>query len=115
MVNIYEQHAKAFENVAAYIILWENDVVAKIALKYPKDGVGRLYAYVHWLGVRMERGWASGYGYDKGSAAVGSAVSKMGDATASDQDKFMRLLSKDDGYYWYDRLEHAGFRVIQAV
>lgn len=123
MTNIYEQHDAAFANVSAYIVARNGEKFASIAFKYPRDGAGRLYAYVHWLGVPMVRGFAGGYGYDKHSAAVANAIGKM--TMNPDQDPqaeskiahsaFMRALERDGGEYWNTRLERAGFQVWQAV
>ena len=78
MTKIYEQHEAAFKYTAAYVVLnTDFQRVATIAFKFPKDGAGRLYAYVHWLGCEMVRGFAGGYGYDKTSAAVESAIEKL--------------------------------------
>lgn len=134
MTDIYEHHQKAFARVSAYVVLKNGERVATIAFKFPADGAGRLYAYVHWLGIPMVRGYAGGYGYDKRSAAVANAVRK-GDLVSSvkaraDELKiaptdgrpwhdhvaaFVDALEKDSGSYWNDRLTSAGFTVLQAV
>ena len=101
------------------------DRVATIAIKRPTDGAGRLWAYVHWIGAPMVRGYASGYGYDKATAAVASAVVRIdrkalpfggefADA-AGGFDDFVKVLKADTGPRWYDQLEKAGFHVLQAV
>ena len=123
MADIYAQHKAAFPNVSAYVIARNGKKVATIAFKYPRDGAGRLYAYVHWLGVPMVRGFAGGYGYDKHSAAVASAVRNISLATlvgfAGDRvitgTDFISALAEDDDRYWNDRLEAAGFQVWSAV
>ena len=121
MTDIYDLHKRAFPNVAAYVILHGSEKVATIAFKYPRDGSGRLYAYVHWIGVEMVRGFAGGYGYDKHSAAVRNAVfpkMRMTDDEAFhylEQREFFAALSRDDGQYWNHRLERAGFTVMQAI
>ena len=123
MADIYDQHKAAFPNVSAYVIARNGKKVATIAFKYPRDGAGRLYAYVHWLGVPMVRGFAGGYGYDKHSAAVASAVRNISLATlvgfADDRVitgmDFISALAEDNGPYWNNRLEAAGFTVWQAV
>ncbi len=117
MSDIYEQHRNAFNAVAAYVILKNGERVATIAFKYPRDGAGRLFAYVHWIGNQMVRGYAAGGGYDKHSAACAAAVRRMADKPLDlgDFDAFRRELAKDDGYYWNQRLEKAGFTVLQAV
>lgn len=125
---IYDQFDKAFNRVSAYVILDKSgECVAKIAFKFPADGAGRLYAYVHWLGVPMVRGLAGGYGYDKRSAAVAHAVARidMGDREdkhrddfgqpVTDRAEFIDAVAKDGGEYWDTRLRNAGFNVIQVV
>lgn len=76
MADIYEQHDAAFKRVSAFVIMSAGERVATVAIKFPADGAGRLYAYVHWLGNEMTRGQASGYGYDKRSAAIADAARK---------------------------------------
>lgn len=119
MPDIYEQHRNAFRQVEAYVVLHNGERVATIAFKFPRDGAGRLYAYVHWLGMPMVRGHASGGGYDKRTAACASAIQKI----AKDADKpnppmwaeFSAALWADTGPTWGDQLRRAGFTVLQAV
>lgn len=127
MSDIYSQHEAAFAQVSAFVVLKDGERVATIAFKFPRDGAGRLYAYVHWIGIEMTRGQASGGGYDKKSAAVASAVERMRakdggwKAPVSRADHigpvcdFLNALAKDDGHYWDSRLRDAGFTVLQAV
>ncbi len=130
--NIYELHDKAFARVSAFVICRNGEKVATVALKFPADGAGRLYAYVHWLGLEMVRGHAGGYGYDKRSAAVIVAARKMDPKGAdkraaenqiTEQDArpwhvcyrpFLTALSGYDGTDWTRCLEKAGFTVLQA-
>ncbi|KDR90955.1 hypothetical protein L905_24035 [Agrobacterium sp. TS43] len=121
---IYDQFDKAFNRVSAYVILDKSgECVAKVAFKFPADGAGRLYAYVHWLGVPMVRGFAGGYGYDKRSAAVASAANQLygkDDKLLHDNGNplyhaFAYAIVRDSGEYWDTRLRDAGFDVIQAV
>ncbi len=121
MSDIYAQHDAAFKNVSSYAIVKDGEMVAKISFKFPRAGAGRLYAYVHWVGVEMVRGQASGYGYDKRSAAVASAVSKLNlevkpnDAKRDDLFRFVGILETDSGEYWDRKLRDAGFDVWQTV
>lgn len=123
MADIYEQHAAHFARVSAYVVLRNGERVATIAFKFPADGAGRLYAYVHWLGVPMVRGFANGYGYDKRTAACASAVQRI-DWTKHDTcnmnamhwaREFTRALAADRGPTWDAALREAGFTVLQAV
>lgn len=116
MVSIYDQHDKAFQHVSAFVIVKNGERVASIAIKFPKDGASRLYAYVHWLGLAMVRGHANGYGYDKRSAACANAARLMPDIPGdSDYDIFRDTLKTDSGECWDNALRNAGFEVWQAV
>jgi hypothetical protein len=118
MTDIYTQHAAAFASVSAFVILDPaGERVATVAIKFPRDGAGRLYAYVHWLGVAMARGYAGGGGYDKRTAAVADAARKIEWPidTGSNSDAFRDAISRDGGDDWTRAVEKAGFRVLQAV
>lgn len=121
MTDIYAQHRVAFANVSAYVVLKDGERVATVAFKFPKDGAGRVYAYVHWIGVQMVRGMAAGGGYDKQTAACAHATRNM-PATVHNPDlrdaqylAFKEAMRMDDGYSWDRQLEKAGFTVLQAV
>lgn len=125
MTDIYEQHAAAFSKVSAFVILdLEGERVATVALKHPSDGAGRLYAYVHLIGVEMVRAHANGYGYDKRSAAVAAAIAKIKEPEGrSERDLqvsgYHELITDAapamDSRDWTQAIEAAGFRVLQAV
>jgi hypothetical protein len=122
---IYNQHATAFGNVSAYVVMQGAERVATIAFKYPRDGARRLYSYVHWIGTPMVRGFAAGNGYDKHTAACAAAARKMtppemrfdGAAFGAGHNfhVFQTALAKDDGHDWNRQLRDAGFNVFQAV
>ena len=129
--DVYDMHDKAFSQVSAFVVLDKGERVATIAFKFPRDGAGRLSVFVHWIGAEMVHGTASGYGYDKRSAACSAAAKKLPAVFAAydaqrreygckidDEERreaFRAGLDKDDGHYWNHQLEKAGFRVIQAV
>jgi len=121
--DIYAQHRTAFAQVSAYVIMRKNERVATIAFKFPRDGAGRLYVYVHWLGQPMVRGYAGGYGYDKQTAACANAAHKL-PTDIPPQDfadygtayrAFHEALATDGGHHWDRVLSNAGFDVLQAV
>jgi hypothetical protein len=131
--DIYRQHEATFSNVSAFVIMREGERVATVALKFPKDGAGRLWVYVHFLGVPMVRDYAGGYGYDKRSHAVTHAAGKIKQIPLSGytagQDwaekahiaekerlqHFIAALSDIGGKDWVDALRDAGYTVMQAV
>lgn len=125
MPNIYELHDKAFARVSAFVVCRNGEKVATVAIKFPADGAGRLYAYVHWLGLEMVRGYAGGYGYDKRSAAVESALARI--MALPDYEAHVRETASKaclsaltgarkgmDSGDWTRALEKAGFTVLQA-
>jgi hypothetical protein len=131
VADIYDQHRAAFSRVSAYVVLSDHSAFPKaperfatIAFKYPQDGAGRLYAYVHVLGCPMVRGFAGGCGYDKASAACASASEKMSDelqtlGSAEDHSSYAEFINalgrSNGGFDWQRELENAGFTVLQAV
>lgn len=120
MTNIYDQHNAAFARISAYVIAKDGERVATIAFKYPADGAGRLYAYVHWLGTEMVRGFAGGGGYDKRTAACADAARKLRVETweevgSGTHRAFAEALHHDDGFTWEHHIRNAGFTIMQAV
>ena len=133
MTNIYDQHRAAFSNVSAYVVVKDGKGVATIAFKFPRDGAGRLYCYLHFIGVEMVRDYAGGGGYDKRSAAVTRAALKIKQdplpntvagqqwaevahlAEAECLQKFKAALVNIGGKNWSDALRDAGYQVLQAV
>lgn len=127
MTNIYDQHDKAFASVSAYVIARNGEKIATIAFKFPRDGAGRLYAYVHFIGLPMVRGFAGGYGYDKRTAACANAYRAAETAyresgandEVNDDTKmraaFWKAISVDGCHTWESALRAAGFDVWQAV
>lgn len=131
MRNIYDQHAAAFDRVSAFVIMRGKNPVARIAIKFPRDGAARLTAFVHLLGMEMVAGHSSGYGYDKRTAAVKAAVKKIdpdyfagkGDGTTDyyvkerkECARFVKAInSAKDGQDWSRSFEQAGYTVLQAV
>ena len=120
--DVYAQHRASFPQVSAYVVMRDGKQVATVAIKYPRDGAGRLYAYVHWFGVPMVRGYAGGGGYDKRSAACANAARNLPPALPAGYDDdaqiyaaFRLYLGDDNGLSWQYRLESLGFKVLQAV
>lgn len=115
MSDIYRKFDRAFANVDAYCVLKDGKPVARVCLKYPKDGAGRLTAFVQVYGFEMKRGWASGYGYDKATAAVSSCAPLFAhlegvDETAARVAADFAAL-KDAGHRWDAQLRLMGYEV----
>lgn len=112
MTSVYARHEAAFSRVSAFVILLDRQIIARVALKFPQDGAGRLTCYFHVLGTEMVTGSASGYGYDKRSASVEAAACKI---EAGYVDALKTALSSCGGHDWTRVVEKAGYTVIQAV
>ena len=103
--DVYAQHSAHFSRTSAFVIMLGSVRVATIAIRYPADGDGRLYAYLHIVGGPMVRGSATGGGYDKHSAAISCAAKKVdlyNYLSPADPGLFMRAQSlidalSDDG------------------
>lgn len=123
--KIYDQHRAAFANVSAYVITRGKERIASVAFKFPRDGAGRLYAYVRFFGMPMVRGYVGGYGYDKCTAAVEDAIKKIDPLYFTDDHwkaskkqcmKFVATIEDSkDGTHWEDSFRNAGYTVLQAV
>lgn len=125
-MKIYDQHRAAFANVSAFVVVHKGERVGTIAFKFPRDGAGRLYAYVHWLGTEMVRGSAGGYGYDKRGASLYDAGKKLAVPAETNDDwrwvngaamaAFKAALNEcSGGIGWETALRNAGFDVWSAV
>lgn len=118
MSDIYDQHKAAFAHVSAYVVMKGDDRVATVAFKFAKSGT-RTTCYLHVIGAQMVRAYANGGGYDKCSAAVHSALSRVvahdGDIRTIQILGAVRDAVTDNGSSWDQDLRRAGFAVWQAV
>ena len=126
----WQKFDNAFKQVSAFVVMDRDTMqpIAKIALKFPNDGAGRVNAYIHLIGMEVQHGYAGGYGYDKRTASIIGAVSNCNDIWAqqiksghvsltSVQQNFINLLLSDDAQGgWLEVITpRNGFIVIQAV
>lgn len=126
MANVYDQHDAAFNKVSAYVITDKKGRVATVAFKAPKDGIGALYCYLHFLGLPMQRAKATGCGYDKYRAAFGFALDKClqivpANSTEMEYCANIHLIGlefekdKHGGGDFKNLIELAGFNIYKAV
>jgi hypothetical protein len=116
-MNIYDKHAKAFENVRAAVIVDGNgNRKATVSIKYPKDGAGRLTLFLHIIGTEMVYGTASGYGYDKAGAAFENACGNLSGETHVNDGLCKALYDiRLGGYDWEKAFRDIGLNVLLAV
>ena len=123
--KIYDQFDDAFRYVSTSAIFKDGEHVANICFKFPRDGAGRLYCYLHVLALPMVRGYAGGYGYDKKSAAFCDAADKAVSVKLEDwQSKegyekekaiasdFATIAANIGGKDWKDALHDNGYEVV---
>jgi hypothetical protein len=116
MTDVFDKFDKHFGGVRVVSVMKGGDVVGRIMARYPRDGAGRLYVYAQLYGAPMVRGSATGFGYDKLSAAAsaaGNAALRTPEyARQAEHNKFATALSQADGSgLGLDRvMEGAGFR-----
>lgn len=85
--NVYDQNAKHFSLVQAYAIVNDKgEHVGLLNCKYPKDGMGKLYVYLHLFGYTMKVVSVSGCGYDK----LGAALYKHSKTYHNDQENDLK-------------------------
>ena len=113
---------KAFNQVSAFLVLdaETRNTVAKISLKYPKDGAGRLTCYMHIIGNELQIGTASGYGYDKRTTAIINAADnylKNAEGFNVPEASFLNLLNSNMAQSGWQEVinEKNGFTVIQVI
>lgn len=103
------EHSPAWNRASAYVILKGGKEVGRIKVKHPKDGMGPLVSFLwDWTGpesidkLGIQRGSASGCGYDKLAAAMEGF-------------KFGAITFKDHPTDWKMQLREAGYTLIQAL
>ena len=105
MPTIYEKHAKDFSNVSAYIIL--NDKHQKtgiITIKHPKNYDGKLTAYLHLFGSKMQ----SHRVYGSDSYSINRAFKNLAQKVLDDnKEEFNKFFT--DSALFCDELVKNGF------
>ena len=98
----------AFNRVGGKVIINQaGDICGTIKILYPADGAGILKVVLHEHGYGPQIGRASGYGYDKLSAALQGLVFGMSLPTP--------IILADHPHNWERQLQDAGYRVYGVV
>ena len=119
MNNTYKRFDAATGNFSAYAILLCGKPVGRIIIKFGAAAT----AYVQIWGSSMSTARATGYGYDKATQAVMSAILAMPDAPdpadslASDAHKALWLVAEnwDGGTRYQTALENSGFTLATVI
>lgn len=118
MTDTYKQHEAAFANLSAFIVTnKKGGTYGNNRLQMPAKRRGKAIL----LPAHYRHSYANGYGYDKRSAAMVDAITKIGKTAPSDADAgktysaFARVAGKIDARQWDSCIRDAGFNVLQAV
>lgn len=114
--SVYDKHSKHFAQVSAYVIIDnEGNQKGTMSVKYPKDGMGKLFLYLHLHGSQMVQVSVSGCGFDKLSVAVQKAAEAYtNDLTFKNDRDFIEALKLVD--HDFDRFNKYGeYRFLQAI
>ena len=122
MTQIYDQFDSATRGISAVALIRDGRSVGRVVLKFGNAAT----AYVQLWGATMTRGRATGYGYDKASAAVGDAARRLLALLLSGEDggqidpatisAFAEAFDQGrEGRSWQSALEHAGFTLAIVI
>lgn len=116
MTTVYDKFYKHFAQVSAWVIVNEQgEQVGKMATKYPKDGMGKLYLYLHLHGSEMVQVSVSGCGFDKLSVAIQKAAEAYTkDLTFKNDRDFIGAL-KQVNHDFSDWNKYGTYKFLQAV
>ena len=116
MTTVYNKFDKHFAQVNAWIIVNEQcEQVGKMSAKYPKDGMGKLYLYLHLYGSEMVQVSVSGYGFDKLSVAIQKAAEAYRkDLTFKNDRDFIEAL-KQVNHDFSDWNTYATYKFFRAI
>ena len=120
MTTVYDKINKHFAQASAWVIVNEQgEQFGNMAAKYPKDGMGKLYLYLHLYGSEMVQVSVSGCGFDKLSVAIQKAgdtyVKKnLEKLTKTEECDFLQALCNIDHDFstWN---KYGSYKFLQAV
>ena len=120
MNTVYNKFDKHFAQASAWVIVNEQgDQVGKMAAKYPKDSMGKLYLYLHLYGSERVQVSVSGCGFDKLSMAIqkagdGYVKKNLGKLTKAEECDFLQALCNvnHDFSSWNN---YGTYKFLQAV
>lgn len=114
---IYEKRGAAFAHHKVVTIHKKGELIGTICAHYPKDGAGRLTVFLHEYGYQITRGTASGYGYDKLTAAALCEAGKKGlkQENCENSAIYSFFAECSDSGTWQRDLQYAGFVVYCIV
>ena len=115
----YVNDTKAAKSISAYILMRDSEVVGKILVHH---GESRTFCNV-WIDGYASKGnyclygSASGYGYNKGNAAIAKAIGSI-DGEAADWDKIndcRRFAPASFGHYVTSKIDSAGPKALEGI
>lgn len=120
MTDTYDKFDRATRDFTACALLWQDVPVGRVVIKFGNAAT----AYVQIWGAPMATGRATGYGYDKASAAVMAAIARLDQAPSYPADSpechtynMVRnaVATWNGGTRWDDVLRAAGFTIANVI
>lgn len=120
MTDVYDRFDKTTRDVQAAALLCEGKAVGRIVIRLGSSAL----AYVQIWGAPMRIGRATGFGYDKATAAIGNAVARMSlddlhEDMQEEREAMTRLSAAFspslDDLTWANRLRRMGFDVAMVM
>lgn len=116
MTTVYDKFDKHFAQVSAWVIVNEQgEQVGKMSAKYPKDGMGKLYLYLHLYGSEMVQTSVSGCGFDKLSVAIQNAAIDYTKDLESDNDRDFIEALKQVNHDFSNWNTYGTYKFLQAI
>ena len=116
MTTVYDKQAKHFSKVSADVIIDnEGNQKGTMQVKYPNEGMGKLFLYLHLYGSTMVQVSVSGCGFDKLSVAIQKAAEAYTkDLTFKKDRDFIEALKQIN--HDFERFNKYGeYRFLQAI
>ena len=116
MTTVYDKQAKHFSKVSADVIIDnEGNQKGTMQVKYPNEGMGKLFLYLHLYGSTMVQVSVSGCGFDKLSVAIQKAAEAYTkDLTFKNDRDFIEALKQIN--HDFERFNKYGeYRFLQAI
>ena len=116
MTTVNNKFDKHFAQASAWVIVNEQgEQVGKMVAKYPKDGMGKLYVYLHLHGSEMVQVSVSGCGFDKLSVAIQKSGEAYGKGLTFKNDRDFIEALKQVNHDFSSWNKYGTYKFLQAI
>lgn len=116
MTTVYEKHDKHFAKASAWVIVNEQgEKAGTMSAKYPSDGMGKLFLYLHLHGSEMVQVSVSGCGFDKLSVAIQKAANAYTNELTFKNDRDFIEALKQVNHDFSDWNKYGTYKFLRAI